>query len=489
MTLAPVPTPVFRTRWFRAGLALGGAGWLALVWSALCTAPGVPWNPARLAASFALSRGLPFYALRDSGAHLGWFYGPVTPLWYLPVTLTDNPTLALVLAGVINLATMLAPFALVLAAAGVARGRALVAATLAAGVLLAGDHTHWAAYYFVHVDVVCLALGAAGCAALHRATVTGDTRWLHAAALGAVLAFWAKVLALPLFLAMPWWLWREGRGRLVRPLLFWFLVYGGAVSAGFFAWFGAEEILFNVWLIHARNPFYPWAQGDKLPGAVMEHIGLALAFAAVWITLAVWAWCDARLDRDTPRLPERAASLVRLLCWVALAELPLGVVAPLKSGGTLGSLHSVSWLFMAAMVWFWHRWSRPARGRAGGLAAGVFALAMLAAAARAHLDTWEFRGEWKLYRGLEADLAQARANLGKIYFPWNPMLTIISERRVYPLDDALYCLWNAGLEPPPEKIRAAVPQGALPVYHENTQSHFAVRYFVPPTPAANPSKP
>jgi hypothetical protein len=483
MTAVTAPPPLFRTAWFRAGLALGGAGWLALVWNALCTVPGVPWNPARLSAAFALSRGLPFYATRDSGAHLGWFYGPVTPVWYLPVTLVDNPTLALVLAGVLNLATMLAPFALVLAASGVARGWALAAATLAAGVLLAGDHTHWAAYYFIHVDLVCLALGAAGCVALHRTTVTGDVRWLHAAALGAVLAFWAKVLALPLFLALPWWLWREGRARLVRPLLFWFLVYGGAVSAVFFAWFGAEEILFNVWLIHARNPYYAWAQGDRLPGALLEHLGKALAFATVWLVLAVWAWGDARLDRETPRLPDRAASLVRLLCWVALAMLPLGALAPLKSGGTLGSLHTVSWLFMAAMVWFWQRWTRPARGWAGVTAVAVFALAMMASAWRAHADTREFPGEWKLYRGLEADLAQARANPGKIYFPWNPMLTIISERRVYPLDDALYCLWLAGLEPPPEKVRAAVPPDALRIYHEPPQSKFVERYFQPP-PAA-----
>ncbi|MEI6862046.1 MAG: hypothetical protein WCL04_07315, partial [Verrucomicrobiota bacterium] len=225
----PPPSSVPRARLFRVGLALAAAGWLVLVWNALCTVPGVPWNPARLAPSFALARGLPIYALRDSGAQLGWIYGPVFPLWYLPVTLTDNPTFALLLAGVINLVTLLAPPALVLAAAGVARGRGLVAATLAAAVLLAGDHSLWAGYYFVHVDAVCVALGLAGCVALHRAARDGGRRWLHLAALGAVLAFWTKVLALPLFLAMPLWLWRERR-ELVGALLFALLLWGGLVS-------------------------------------------------------------------------------------------------------------------------------------------------------------------------------------------------------------------------------------------------------------------
>jgi hypothetical protein len=472
MNESPMPadrtmSPVFRAAWFRAGLALAGVGWLALVWSALCTVPGVPWNAPRLAASFALARGLPFYALRDSGAHLGWFYGPVFPIWYLPITLTDNPTLALVLAGVINLATILTPFALVLWAAGVARGWRLAAATLIAGVLLASDETNWAAYYFVHVDIVCLALGAGGCLALHRAATGGGRGWLPLAALGAVLAFWTKVIALPLAGAMLLWLWRERQGRLVGPLLFWLVVCGGVVSAVFFLWFGPEEILFNVWLIHSRNPRVGgWA-------LLAEYAGNALRFAWVWLALLGWSWWDARRRPGSP-LPAGAASLVRLLLWAALCQLPLGLLAPLKSGGTLGSLHSVWWCFLAAMIFLSHRWSQPATGAS---AARVFALAMLAATSMAQWHIWKFPGVWTLYRGQEADLAQARANPGKIYFPWNPLLTIISERRVYPLDDALYCLAVAGLEPPPDAIRAAVPDGAVLVYHENAQSHFAARYF------------
>lgn len=65
--------------------------------------------------------------------------------------------------------------------------------------------------------------------------------------------------------------------------------------------------------------------------------------------------------------------------------------------------------------------------------------------------------------------------------PWNPAITIVSEWRVYPLDDALYCLWTARLEPPPEKIRATVPADALRIYHEPPQSKFVERYTNSPS--------
>ncbi len=165
------------------------------------------------------------------------------------------------------------------------------------------------------------------------------------------------------------------------------------------------------------------------------------------------------------------------------------VIVNHKSGGTLGSLHSVEWALLAVMVALWHRWSRPPACAEDHGRAPVFTLMVLASLIMAGLSVAQFKGRWTLDRGLEADLAQARANVGRIYFPWNPMLTIITERRVYPLDDALYGLATAGLEPPPEIIRATVPPGALLIYHEDPQSHFAAPPIERPSRPGRPSPP
>jgi hypothetical protein len=97
---------------------------------------------------------------------------------------------------------------------------------------------------------------------------------------------------------------------------------------------------------------------------------------------------------------------------------------------------------------------------------------------------------WTPYRGQEELLTLARRHQGKIYLPWNPLTTLITERKIYPFDEALHYLWLARLEPPLDAIRAAVPADALIVYQEPSQSHFALKYFgkdartpSPPPPA------
>jgi hypothetical protein len=84
---------------------------------------------------------------------------------------------------------------------------------------------------------------------------------------------------------------------------------------------------------------------------------------------------------------------------------------------------------------------------------------------------------WTPYRGQEELVAQAKATPGKYYLPWNPLVTILSDGKVYPFDDALKVLWVGKLEPPVEAIRAAIPKGAVVFYQEPSQSKFVLNYF------------
>lgn len=457
------------TRLTEIPLVMFGAAALALLWANFCTAAAVPWNPARLAASAALAEGLPLYVLRDSGAHLGWFYGPVFPLWHLPAMLLPNISALHFAASVWNAVTLLAPLALFLWAGGVRRGRLVMGLTLAT-VLLLGHGVLSRNFFFIHVDAVCLALGALACFALHGAVRGRGVVWLHTAAVGAVLAVWTKQIAVALLPALLTWLWRECGRAMAARFAFWLVVHGAAVTVLFFAAFGIEEILFNTVLIHLRNP----NEGGWLVFAArLGQLGFATLSWLPLIIVALWA----TRHEARSRLPEKAASLIRLLLWCAVWQLPLGLSASIKVGGGLNSLHSLHYAFVAALIWlgyqhsWWHAmWPRT---RVAMFALIAWLVPLISAFGLAHKHGLR----WQPARGQEQLVKLAREMPGKYYFPWNPLVTIREEGRVQPLDNALFCLWLAGLEPPAESIRAAVFPNPVLVYEELSQSKFALRYF------------
>jgi hypothetical protein len=466
----PGPSAPFNsTLLYRLVLLAATAIFLAVLWHALCLMPLVQWNPARLSSAFALSRGLPLYALRDSGAHLGWFYGPIFPIWHLPATLFSNPTHALVAAGAWNILTWLIPIALVLRVAGVGR-YAAATGTLLAALLMVGSSVTNYGIYFVHVDAVCLALQFVACVGLFRAVRTGGRHGLHLCAFAVAAAVWTKVIALFLVPALLCWLWHERRRDLIRPFLFWCLVYGGTLTALILAAFGAEEVLFNVWFIHAQNP---WRGGLTLLASEVWHLASS---AWVWLPAVAFAWW---LHRTAPRgsaaPTDGARPLLRLLLWAALWLAPLGLTAVLKAGGGLNSLHSTYYLFVAGMVVLTRLMNRPAARSLSTSFLFLLATAVPAWTATRLIANSGMR--WTPDRTQEELLTAARREPGRYYFPWSPMITIIAENRISPLDDALYCLWLSKLEPPEEKIRAAVPAKPIIMYVEPAQSRFALRYF------------
>jgi hypothetical protein len=207
-----------------------------------------------------------------------------------------------------------------------------------------------------------------------------------------------------------------------------------------------------------------------------------------WLALGL-GWLALSPAMRVAGLVPGAAALVRLLGWVTLLQLPLGMVASMRAGGGLNSVHALTFALVAGLIavgsWLVRR-PAPAGQRRYLRSAPVLAVILVLGLTLDFRLAGDREPAWTPYRGLEGMLALARQKPGGLYLPWNPLITIISDHRVYPFDDALYCLSLADLAPRPEAVRAAVPPKAVILYQEPSQSHFALRYF---GPNARPPKP
>lgn len=360
-------------------------------------------------------------------------------------------------------------------AAGVVR----FATALGAILLLANPITR-SAFLFIHVDAVSMAWAIVACAALHAAAVRDWRPGLPVAALAVALSVAAKQVSVVLVPATLVWLVWEGHRRLLGKWLFWLAVGCGGLAAVFFAAFGAEGMLFNAWLLFSRMP---WQGGGDI---LWRNVGETLSSGWLWLLAAVVASLAVRFRWREQVAPE-AGALARLLVGLALWQLPMGLMASLVVDAALNSIHAINYLLIAGLIVATSALARseaPDGRRLWPVLAGVAAVALVMA-------ILPVRGSgtvWSPYRGQEDLVTLARQHQGKIYLPWNPLTTVITERKIYPFDEALHYLWLARLEPPREAILAAVPAGAMIIYQEPAQSHFALRYFgkkaaVPEPPA------
>jgi hypothetical protein len=351
---------------------------------------------------------------------------------------------------------------------------------LGAILLLANPVTR-SGFLFIHVDAVSMGWAVVACVALHAAAVRDWRPGLPLAALAVALSVAAKQVSVVLLPATFAWLWWDGHQRLMGKWTFWLAVVCGGLAAVFFAAFGAEGMLFNAWLLFSRMP---WQGGWDI---MWRNLGETAGSGWLWLLAALAASLAVRFRWRGLVSPE-AGALVRLLLCLALWQLPLGLMASMVVDAALNSIHATNYLLIAGLVAAASALAGRAAPEVSRLRAALAGVAVIGVVMVALQAAWDPGKVWMPYRGQEDLVTLARRHQGKIYLPWNPLTTIITERKIYPFDEALHYLWLARLEPPREAILAAVPPGAMIIYQEPSQSHFALRYFGqqanPPAPSA-----
>jgi hypothetical protein len=428
---------------------------------------------SRVVPALALARGLPIYAGPTGGPIIDFMYGPVAALAFLPAALASTPTGAILVAALVNLLVFFGPIAWLHLRRG--GGRVALAALACFVLVVLRDVGLEFSGCTVHADAPALGLAALAIGLLVPVERQAPTR-LGASALVAVLSVWTKqtmVLLLPallLFVLVRDGL-REATAYLLR-LAFW----GSVVTAAIVAVFGLRDLWFNMVVLPGRMPWY----GDHTPGTPAlgptggARLSARLLAQNAWpLALVVVVVAAARL-RQTGRAA--LAEPWALLALVGVALVPMAIVGGAKVGGYLNT-HSVTSYFLAAAATL--GLATLARASDGsGLRLLVATLTLLTVERLVAPDGP--RALAATIGGLRrfADNAQERAfraareEPGAIYFPWNPLATLLAEERLdnneigawnrelaeIPIEDAQ---WRAHLPPRLRLLAYRPPAGAF----------------------------
>lgn len=421
--------PTVERRWPER-VAIGSAA-LAVVcalvwlWVCLCTFPLRSWNDIRLAPAFAPGLGLSIYPGADGPAST-WMYGPL-PVWFnLAATLAPGPGEALFVAGIINILVTLLPTLAVAwlwpTAPVSARGPTdPCSAGRVAAAALAIALMPWASWQYIQADNWAVGCGVVANLLLVRAQGPGSM-WAAAALATAALACKQTSLAIPL--AQVVWLWcTAGRGpatahfgRLAVTGVLWLAVILLACEPG------------PLWYTAILTPAgLPWTDqpGRRFMQMLPHFVLHAVVPTAVWLGLS-----RSEPPGDAARRPTPLA--LPLLAW--LLAWPLGLSSVFKIGGTNNCLQGYP-LFLAAGCVVAVHLLATRLGPQRAVAAGALMAAALLVGRVSGREPKIWVPHLEVY-----DEAQnlSRRLPGALWFPWNPLVTVYSERRLYAVEDGLY---------------------------------------------------
>lgn len=445
-----------------ATVAIAVAGWVAFR-----SLPHWSWSATRLAASVRIAYGFPLYTAPGRATMNDWFYGPVAPLLYLPSALASDPLGALRVAAVLNAIYFLLPIGWIVGGAyrGTAPGWTRWAGLAFAFGAFLLPFALWYGAASLHVDTVAIGLGVLSCAMLVR-----HDRLPLAAAL-CVLTAWTKQTDFPLALAQLIFLARLRGGRAAWIYAGWLAGWGIVVTAIFCLWFGAGSLWHVLVVILTRFPIETERIAWELTALAPHLLWITLLALALWRLLPVPA--NARAKREF--------ELGWLLCGTAVLLFPLGFLATIKNGGASNSVHSLAYgiLGVTLLGLLWLNTAQGATVRRGQL---LLLGGTLAVAGLAFGRVWrngDLGRGWVGVQHREAfEFVQAHPH--QVYIPWDPLVTLMAERRDYPFECAYHDYLLIKEAPSPAAMRQVFPSTlAFIIYYHADQPPLEIMSLFP----------
>jgi hypothetical protein len=438
------PTPLAAALASFAGLAAALTSLeIAALWLAQT---GDPWNNARLTPAIALHYGFRLYYPLHEGPVLSTVVGPMAFLAYWPIGfIRGSPTTLILAASALNLLVCAALLAALVRRLTQDRAMRVLVALVGAQLALSYPSLRYS-LFCIHADAPALLLGGLGAGlVIFDRTGLAWNRCL-AAALCLTLAVWAKQSLAPIFLALVAVAALHHGARGTARFVVASAVVGAAISGFFVTWIGYASLRDNMFVVPAGHP---WRQMSLTTGEVFDRLTAvgAVAHAKVlaaaslhivreswFIFAALFAALAEHLLRSRPgrRWPRRAWAA---LLVVAVMLLPTAAIGRAKLGGEINHESFVVFFLLAAFVcWLASIAQEQGRPLLGRIAAVLAVLVAINAPRVLEYPGW--KNAWDNQN--EAAYRYDERHPGKIFFPWNPLTSLLAEGKLYHFDYGVF---------------------------------------------------
>jgi hypothetical protein len=403
------------------------------------------YNAVRLVPAFALARGAGIYTGVLDGPALGFIYGPVAAIIYLPTVLASTPTTAVFIGGVVTLSISLLPLVLCLMPTAESSARIKIASATAVlfaiGALLSMPGT-FSAMTSVHADAPAFGLGLLSLAVLIHGNGSNSNVRLGLSAWLAVLAVWAKQIEAPLLLGIAFYLWVAYGRKLVLRFIAWTAAIGVAVTGLFCLAFGLQDMTFYMWTVPAHHPWKGRPKYFEFLVTLREFFVEGSFLFVIGLSELIRGWRLA--EGRAAFYGKEGNEFFRNNKWtlpllVALFMMPTSVMGNAKVGGTSNSYHAYYYLAAACALIFrdWLSIFTTERNNFPRVAASVllFATALFATVKLFDVYT-DFPASPAGYRYVwqnpqEQAYTYDRLHPSEVYFPWNPLSSFLASGKLY----------------------------------------------------------
>lgn len=452
-------------------LILGG-----LILREFVSSPFRDQNAPLLTPSLAILYGYNLYYSPDNGPVLDTMYGPVNYLVYLPSALGNNPTFVILLGELITVLFYFLPILWLhirehIRDSKILRFSGYVFLLFCFLTIYIPPLNSTA--FMIHADAPALGFCAIACGIIYDEQRRRRIFPLLLSATFAVLAVWTKQITIPIVFALPTYvLLAQGFKSFIRYVGC-IAVAGSVISTLIFLICNPQALIYNIFTIPMRQPWVGYRTGLVPPFSfsgllsLVEFAQTLMNYCLVFGVILILYTCyqlffDSKQQKKSIR-QWFSDNPWTMLVITSLFMVPTLLLAIVKIGGNINNYGFALYFLVTAVNLVLIKTVSDSTLRYSHFTRKVTKLLVyVLVLAIAFIQIPEMAPIFVRLPNLARNPQQvaydyARKHPGEVFFPWNPLSTLMAEGKLYHSAYGLFDREKAGIKLSDEQFRANIP--------------------------------